>query len=100
MQKSFACLDYSPGTIAPRGILSLFTFLAIAPYVHPAMTFPFPLLPLLSDTIRTDFGSLVHRYACLLVLQRCIFQFAAQMNVRRHATFQRRLINLLVKIVF
>lgn len=37
---------------------------------------------------------------CLLVLQRCIFQFAAQMNVRHYTTVQRRLMNPLVKIDF
>lgn len=56
-----------------------------------------PLLPLLPDTIRTDFGSLAHRYVCLLVLQRRIFQFAVQMNARQRAAVQRRLMNPLVK---
>lgn len=96
MQKSLGCLEYSPGTTAP----SLFTFLSIPPFTHPAMTFPFRLLLLHSDTITTDFGSLVHRYVCLLVLQRCIFQSAAQMNAEHQAGVQRRLMNPLVKIDF
>lgn len=31
---------------------------------------PYSTLPLLSDTTKTDFGSFVHRYVCLLILQR------------------------------
>lgn len=52
------------------------------------------------DTIGTDFGSLVHQYVCLLVLQRCIFQFAAQMNVRHHTSSERRLKNPWSKCFF
>lgn len=77
-----------------------FHFLSIPPFTHPAMTFPFRLLLLHSDTITTDFGSLVHRYVCLLLLQRCIFQFAAQMNAEHQAAVRRRLMNPLVKIDF
>lgn len=45
MQRAFACLEYSPGTIAPTRILRVFPLFSFSFFSsfhsHPPMTFPF-----------------------------------------------------------